>query len=415
MYESSQCAVRLKQQTVEFHTDFSIPILKEFIVTRSPTVSTDVVPTESDQISVIPISIRLNRRGLIDSEVIAVGKMLIPVKPNLVDNLQVGLMTSEDNTEIALATISVQVQTFETDASDVYKIIEEIESLMKEYTRQENQDSSIYEIFQNFLSSTSIVREIWSMWWSLLTWESYTNSLLFLITILAHPWGVFVGISFTIFYPISREKPVPFLSFLRLPPRGELHGADTLLQKNLECLSQIMQVCTSASQMIHSVPSEYLLVLLVVLFLIPYTIHVLIVGCMLCNTFWFQGVIRYIHTRGARTNDRIELGERNSFTVYEQQRWWLGKWSEKLLGKESVAWLDPRSGVIENSPRETFTLPQQKGYKWSGPWQAETGSMTDNDGWQYAKDFNQKFWSPRKEIRDFVRRRKWSRQYSKTD
>ena len=140
---------------------------------------------------------------------------------------------------------------------------------------------------------------------------------------------------------------------------------------------------------------------------------------MFTNTFWFKAIQTYlarkVEAQEGRDSKINYKDKKDCFSVYEQQRWWLGKWSDKLLGKESVPWLDARSGIFQNTPRDTYTLPQQNGYKWVGPWQVDTGPMTDNDGWQYARDFGQKFWTPRKDIRDFVRRRKWCRQYTRTD
>jgi hypothetical protein len=201
----------MKQQHVEFQTDFSIPLLKEFIISKAKSVSSDVIPTESDRMSVIPISIRLNRKGLIDSEVIAVGKMVIPVNPNLVDNLQVGLLTSEENTEIALATISVQVNMADPAVSQIFQLVTEIETLMKQYTRQDS-DGTVLEVFQHYLTSSTIFREIWATWWSLLMWDSYINSLLLLVTMISHSWGLLLALAVTIFLAISREKPAPLLS-----------------------------------------------------------------------------------------------------------------------------------------------------------------------------------------------------------
>jgi hypothetical protein len=306
--------------------------------------------------------------------------------------------------------------------SQIFQLVTEIETLMKQYTRQDS-DGTVLEGFQHYLTSSTIFREIWATWWSLLMWDSYINSLLLLVTIISHSWGLLLALAVTIFLPISREKPAPLLSYIRLP-LPEIEDQETLIERNLACLSQIMQLVLRISRLIRNTRSEFLLLCIVAIFFIPYPVHSVIVVCMFSNTFWWKGLTNFILRRRS-TNDatdtsqltqqELESTASRSFTVYEQQRWWLGKWSEKLLGKESVPWMDARSGISENTPRESYTLPSQTGYKWTGPWQVETGPMTDNDGWQYAKDFSQKFWTPKKDIRDFVRRRKWARQYTKAD
>lgn len=91
-------------------------------------------------------------------------------------------------------------------------------------------------------------------------------------------------------------------------------------------------------------------------------------------------------------------------TVYENQRWWLGNWSDKGLsiGMETIhPWSDASGHKKLN--RQEITLPCDN--EWAGPWQAE--------GWMYAINFSSDEFHPHQNVSDFVRRRKWTRACTK--
>ena len=414
IYETAQRTVNVKQHMVQFDADFSIPILEEFLVSKAAPRSSDVSPTQGDTITVMPVTIRINRKGLIDSEIVAVGKMLIPIKSDLMDNFQVGLLTSEENTEIALASVSVQVHTI-TTTTPVIRIIMELEALMTQYARSEPpQADAILDSFQVYLTTCSTFCDVWSTYWSIITWRSYTKSLLFLVTVFAFPHGFVIAMIITLFGALVPSKSVPFLPYFYIQ-KSEM-TEESLLQTNMDSLCQMMHIGNLFSNFIDQTRSELLFLACLLVAIIPSPIKTMFLVAMIMNTFWFEAIYNTLFKgrRRLQSQDIDSLSEYSDantscFTVYEQQRWWLAKWSDKVV--DSFAWLDP-TNPTDNFPRESFTLPPKS--KWEGPWRVETSAMTDTDGWQYAQDFLQKFWtSKRSGIKDFVRRRKWVRKFVK--
>ena len=413
IYETAQRTVNVKQHTVQFDADFSIPILEEFLVSKAANRSSDISPTQADSITVMPVTLRINRKGLIDSEVVAVGKMLIPIKSDLIDSFQVGLLTSEENTEIALATVSVQVHTV-TNVTPLVRIIMEMETLMTQYARADPpQADTVLGVFQVFLTTCTPICDIWSTYWSIITWQSYSKSLLFLVTVFAFPYGFSIAMIATFFGALIRSKSIPFLPYLYAPKSSsETVNEESILQSNLDCLCELMRSLRSLANFIDRTRSEFLLLICLAISIIPSPIKTLFLLSTIMNTFWFQAIYNTALKRshGVHPSESQSLLSEEascSFAVYEQQRWWLAKWSDKIV--DSVAWLDP-SNPTYNCPRESFTLP--KNAKWDGPWRVDMGAMTDSDGWQYAADFGQKFWTnKRSTIKDFVRRRKWVRKF----
>ena len=417
IYETAQRTLRLKQHSVSFEADFAIPILDEFIVSKAVNQSSDVAPTESDKVSVMPVSLRVNRKGIMDSEVVAVGKMLIPVQSDLMDNIQVGLLTSEDNAEIAVATLSIQVNAV-SSTSRLTTLLMEMESLMTQYTKTDHsQPLPILETFQVFLTTSTTLCDIWSMFRSILLWESYTRSLLFLFTIIALPRiGFPLALVITFFAAIAPSKPLPFLRFIKLKTSDD--SPESIIESNLECLCELMQLARTISVFIDQTKSEILLLLGTLIYFIPHPIQTLFIVAMLANTFWWQSIWNLYVRRNRRHHSLVSEipllnSELNEFIVYEHQRWWLAKWSDKLIDNVP-AWYDP-SNPSDNCPRECFTLPEK--CKWDGPWRVDTtrttDSLTDPDGWEYAHDFNQSVWTFKRSLKDFVRRRKWTRKFTR--
>lgn len=92
--------------------------------------------------------------------------------------------------------------------------------------------------------------------------------------------------------------------------------------------------------------------------------------------------------------------------TYENERIWVGTWTNKLFPGERSNWSD-LNGMM-NLPKESFKLPGKE-WEWEDIWYVEkSAEFTDENGWQYAVDFNGNFHG-HKGIFDAVRRRKWIR------
>ena len=94
-----------------------------------------------------------------------------------------------------------------------------------------------------------------------------------------------------------------------------------------------------------------------------------------------------------------------TFEVYENQRWWLGNWSDKGLsiGTGTIhPWSDKSGHVSLN--KASVELPNNQ-WEWEGLWQV------DKDGWMYAINFfeDDSAYHPAQRPSDFVRRRRWQR------
>lgn len=89
--------------------------------------------------------------------------------------------------------------------------------------------------------------------------------------------------------------------------------------------------------------------------------------------------------------------------VYENQRWWLGNWSDKglAIGTAPIyAWSDITGKVSMN--KSDIRLPP--GYMWSDLWHV------DERGWTYAINFESDDWfHTDQRSSDFVRKRRWIR------
>lgn len=99
----------------------------------------------------------------------------------------------------------------------------------------------------------------------------------------------------------------------------------------------------------------------------------------------------------------------NSITVevYENQRWWVGKWSDNLLAVERYAWSDetgmsgealpflgpePWAGTSRRTKEDVHLPPPVSDgvWQWSSLWRVDARPEThetDPDGWIYARDF----------------------------
>ena len=102
---------------------------------------------------------------------------------------------------------------------------------------------------------------------------------------------------------------------------------------------------------------------------------------------------------------------RRIFEVYENQRWWLGSWSDKglTIGSTPVHPWSDKTGHV-GVTKSTVTLPDG-GWKWDGLWRA------DKSGWMYSTNFSEadSAFHPEQRPVDFVRRRRWIRTCSRAD
>ena len=100
------------------------------------------------------------------------------------------------------------------------------------------------------------------------------------------------------------------------------------------------------------------------------------------------------------------------YEIYENERWWMFVgWNKDLFFDESPIWYKA------DKPKEYFDKNMvrlqkgENGYKWDSDWKIEISNNSDDNGWEYSKDFNDIF--GRKTQKQNVRRRKWIRYASK--
>ena len=96
------------------------------------------------------------------------------------------------------------------------------------------------------------------------------------------------------------------------------------------------------------------------------------------------------------------------YEIYENERWWMFVgWDKNLIMDETQIWCK------SDKPKEYFDknmvkLPRgENKYKWNSDWKIELSNNTDDNGWEYSKDFGDPF--ERKSAKQKVRRRKWVR------
>lgn len=93
--------------------------------------------------------------------------------------------------------------------------------------------------------------------------------------------------------------------------------------------------------------------------------------------------------------------------VYENQRWWLGSWSEKGLAigtSQIFPWSDI-SGKVSKTKTDANLPP---GYEWIDLWHL------DDKGWIYAINFENEWFHEDQRSSDFVRKRRWTRTAQRT-
>lgn len=96
------------------------------------------------------------------------------------------------------------------------------------------------------------------------------------------------------------------------------------------------------------------------------------------------------------------------YEIYENERFWMFVgWNKDLDFDEPPIWYKvdkPKEFCDKNMIR----LPGgDNAYKWDSDWKIEKSNITDENGWEYSKNFNEAF--EKKKSKQNVRRRKWIR------
>lgn len=87
------------------------------------------------------------------------------------------------------------------------------------------------------------------------------------------------------------------------------------------------------------------------------------------------------------------------FYIYQYERWWVG---QNWLEAQSKKWSD-QSWNADIFPKND----PPSGWTWMEPWKIVVSSTTDQNGYEYANDFDKKFKSEK--TLKTIRRRKWHR------
>ena len=100
------------------------------------------------------------------------------------------------------------------------------------------------------------------------------------------------------------------------------------------------------------------------------------------------------------------------FELYENERWWvIAGWTKNLVGNRPN-WCRVDK-PMEFCDKTKIFLPDDEDnkYQWSADWKIEINDNTDENGWEYADDFESEF--SKNEKFKYVRRRKWVRYANK--
>ena len=427
VFETISRTVSMKQQSIVFGTEIIIPVIDEHIITKVG-LNNDSRPNPRDSQCFLPVSIRLNRKGLIDSDVIAVGKLMIPqsadsaVSPSSSGgavSYSVPLINSEDNLEIAVAHITVKSN--RSHSSNVGRILSEMQFLLTQFTKSK-ENIALTDSIERFLGTVTPVRRFTTLLVSALTWEpSWVRSWLFMLTISIHPIGLYVYL--LVIALVATNSPFPFLSYLKInlyDNRGTVDVKEDIIAENLAFLTDIVNRLSQLAMVLNRerFKAEILLGVAFMVYLFP--ISWCIIACMTYQTLIVQAVLS-LFIKGKRKpiieNKSTPLSDTGEYFVYENQRWWLGKWSDRLINSETQPWttaVGPSLNAPEFTPKESFILPSSDDpayqWKWNGPWSIDT---PEGDGWQYAQDFRQTKMHSKRELTDFIRQRRWTRKFTR--
>ena len=128
----------------------------------------------------------------------------------------------------------------------------------------------------------------------------------------------------------------------------------------------------------------------------------------------FYSLYRLYQEENIDANSFVFLSEEKNdnnlvkYEIYENERFWMFVgWNKDLIFDESPTWYKadkPQEFCDKNMVR----LPGgDNGYKWNSDWKIEKNNNSDENGWEYSKNFNDNF--GKKKGKQNVRRRKWIR------
>lgn len=120
--------------------------------------------------------------------------------------------------------------------------------------------------------------------------------------------------------------------------------------------------------------------------------------------------LRNAHRSNLKSLAESALTETLSYEIYENQRWWVGSWTDKglTIGTTQIfPWSDASGNQVWKS---SFKCPDES-WHWEGLWHP------DERGWEYATNFDDTSmpFHPEQLPSDFVRRRRWVRYCSKLE
>ena len=410
VFESKVKPVKSRQQFIDFEEAFSCEISDDWLTIRTPTE--DGSPTST----ALPVIVKLHRKGLIDSEVIAAGRIFLPLESTEIDNISVGLFqVDEDQAEIAIAKLSVAMRLGDRERGGFLgAVIHELEQIMIEHSRgRVGSETTVSESLQRFLTAVTPLRRLVELSVDLVTWHrSYVSSWLFLLTItLMPPFGL--AISCLVIFCLSFQVPLPLLGFVpsnTIPRKpGGVETPEESVELNVLFLSHTMARLTYLSNLLAGIGNSFYVVFVIgIIYIAP--LHWILVGIMAYNTFATQALWRVLAARFGfiptpRYYEPVADGE-GEVVVLENQRWWFGKWSDKLIGEEAFPWADENGNTIATKD----ALHPPSGTDWSSNW-FTSGTQDPEQAWLYGRDFKNGLHNPSREIADFVRVRKWVRAY----
>ena len=116
--------------------------------------------------------------------------------------------------------------------------------------------------------------------------------------------------------------------------------------------------------------------------------------------------------KGLKNSNRNFGNNLIKFELYENERWWvIAGWTKNLLGDRAI-WCKIDK-PYEYCDKSKIFLPNDENntYQWSADWKIEINDGTDDNGWEYADNFDSEF--SKNDKYKYVRRRKWVRYANK--
>lgn len=103
--------------------------------------------------------------------------------------------------------------------------------------------------------------------------------------------------------------------------------------------------------------------------------------------------------------DENKLKQMLKYEIYEKERWRILAWSDDLKDEDGATWVKKGNNKNVFFDKDKLELPGKE-YEWKNDWEIEISINTDNEGWEYARSFDDIVWK-RNEKDCQVRRRKW--------